>query len=243
MTHASARSLFSTTCFGKQGVSCDRYVYVSDPAPLDRNEDLCWRGLVRLMIRLPRCLGEDLERTAGITETEFSAVTQLSEASHRRLSMSHLAERTALSATRITRVVDLMRRRDLITREPGVGDGRMLFVTLTPEGLLSRERAEPKHLQNIRRTLFDMTGQEVKSVDAMRGQLAEAIDPSGPSTGGTPAGEALRSSAPQSPTRRRAHDARDRSTTSSLPPSPQRTRPLDHVFPTAEPARLDTHDE
>jgi DNA-binding MarR family transcriptional regulator len=160
-------------------------------------------------------LREDLQRTAGITETEFSVVTQLSEAPHRRFSMSQLAERTALSASRITRVIDLMRRRNLITREPGISDRRMLFVTLTPEGLGSRERAEPERLQNIHRTLFDMTGEEVKSVGAVRGQLAEAIDPSGPLSGGTPAGEALRSSAPQSPTRHRAHDAYDRSTTSS----------------------------
>jgi len=131
--------------------------------------------------------------------------TQPAEVPQRWFSMSQLAERTALTATRITRVVDFMRRRDLITREPSVGDGRILFVTLTPEAPLSRERVEPEHLQNIRWTRSDMTGEEVKSLGPVANSLRPSTRPSRRSV--TPAGEALRSSASQSPTRRRAHDA------------------------------------
>ncbi|MCU1494223.1 MAG: MarR family transcriptional regulator [Acidimicrobiaceae bacterium] len=150
---------------------------------------------MRLVMTLPRGLGEDLERTAGITETEFSVLTQLSEAPGRQLRMSELAQCTALSASRISRVIDIMGHRGLVTREPSTDDRRMLFATLTPEGFRACRRAEPEHLLNVRRTLFDqMTDVDVGAVGAVLNRLAQALDPSGPLSDGTSTRKTPRSS-------------------------------------------------
>ena len=141
MTHACARSFLSTNCFGKQCVSCDRYV--SDPAPLD--QDLCWGGLARLMIRLPRCLGEDLEWTACVTETELRSPLRCPNAGSRCLNSQNVRRLRRLGS----RGWSTSCAAPTSSREPSVGDGRILFVTLTPEAPLSRERVEPEHLQNI----------------------------------------------------------------------------------------------
>jgi DNA-binding MarR family transcriptional regulator len=190
-TCRSRSALRAQSCFRKQTHAYDGWVAVA--VPLDEGEDLFWRSLMKLVITLPRSLGQELERTAGITETEFSVLTELSEAPGRQLKMSELAVRTALSASRISRVVDVMGRRGLVTREPSTRDRRMLFATLPAAGVRARQRAVPEHLRCVRRTLFDtMVDREVESVGAVLDRLTEAMTITYPSSGGVIGDETLR---------------------------------------------------
>ena len=148
-----------------------------DVAPLNDDEELVWRSLMRLASRLPRVLGEDLQRSCGLSSTEYSVLMHLSESPGKRLRMSDLADRTALSQSRITRVVDEMAKLNLVERRRGSDDGRTAFASLTRTGLTALRRAWPHHLQSTRQHALDhLTPEETHLLAPILHRLAEAAD-------------------------------------------------------------------
>jgi DNA-binding MarR family transcriptional regulator len=148
-----------------------------DVSPLNDEEELVWRSLMQLVFTLTRTLGDDLERSCGLSSTEYSVLMHLSEAPDGQLYMSELAKRTNLSPSRITRVIDDMARNDLVQRRPGSLDGRTTFAALTKAGLATVRRAWPHHLRSVRRRAFDhLTAEEVGLLGPLLQRLADASD-------------------------------------------------------------------
>ena len=144
---------------------------------MDADEELFWRALMRLVITVPRAMSDDLERTAGLNGTEYTVLMHLSEAPNHQLRIGDLADRTALSASRISRVVDLMSERGLVARRPDPADRRSMWATLTRQGMTAIREAYPEHLQSVRRNVFDhLRGNESASVGRVLDRLADAVD-------------------------------------------------------------------
>jgi DNA-binding MarR family transcriptional regulator len=143
--------------------------------PLNDDEQLVWRSLMRIVFTLPRALGEDLQRSCGLSSTGYSVLMHLSESADGQLSMSELADRMMLSPSRISRVIDEMARVALVERRPGSVDGRITFATLTRDGLTTLRRAWPHHLRSVRERAFDhLTPEEVRILGPILQRLAEA---------------------------------------------------------------------
>ena len=123
--------------------------------PLSETEEVFWRALMRIVQSLPRRLDGDLVRTAGITANEYTTLLCLSEAPDRELRMADLARAAALSASRMTRLVDDLQARGLVTKRASSEDGRGNVATLTPAGLAKLEQAWPAHLASVRNRVFD----------------------------------------------------------------------------------------
>jgi DNA-binding MarR family transcriptional regulator len=148
-----------------------------DVAPLNEDEELVWRNLMRIVFTLPRALGEDLQRSCGLSSTEYSVLMHLSESPDGQLSMSDLADRMMLSPSRISRVIGEMAQVALVERRPGSIDGRNTFATLTRAGLSTLRRAWPHHLRSVRQRAFDhLTPEEVRILGPILQRLAEAGD-------------------------------------------------------------------
>ena len=133
--------------------------------PLNDDEELVWRSLMRLVFTLRPALDEDLQRSCGLSSTEYSVLMHLSESPDPQLRMSDLADRTSLSPSRISRVIDGMARVGLVERRPGSGsgDGRNTFAALTRIGLSTLRRAWPHHLRSVRQRAFDhLTSEETR---------------------------------------------------------------------------------
>ncbi|MEV7090832.1 MarR family winged helix-turn-helix transcriptional regulator [Streptomyces sp. NPDC093085] len=109
----------------------------------------------RLVHALPRALEDDMNRTAGLTMTDFAVLLRLSEAPERRLRMAELAGLMGLTPSRITRVVDGLRSRDLVTKDRDPADFRGIVTTLTGAGLAAMEKAHPHHRASARRRILD----------------------------------------------------------------------------------------
>jgi DNA-binding MarR family transcriptional regulator len=155
---------------------------VADLAMND-DEELVWRSLMRLVFTLRPALDEDLQRSCGLSSTEYSVLMHLSESPDRQLRMSDLADRTSLSPSRISRVIDGMTRGGLVERRPGSGDGRNTFAALTTTGLSTLGRAWPHHLRSVRSRAFDhLTAEETRVLGPLLQRLAEAGDTSRSST-------------------------------------------------------------
>jgi DNA-binding MarR family transcriptional regulator len=144
---------------------------------LNEDEELVWRALMQLVFTLRPALEEDLQRTCGLSSTEYSVLMHLSESPDRQLRMSELADRTSLSPSRISRVIDQMARAGLVERRQGSGDGRNTFAALTRTGLSSLRRAWPHHLRSVRNRAFDhLTPQETRTLGPLLQRLVEAGD-------------------------------------------------------------------
>jgi DNA-binding MarR family transcriptional regulator len=144
---------------------------------MNEDEELAWRSLMRLVFMLPRALGDDLQRSCGLSSTEYLVLMHLSESPDRQLRMSDLADRTSLSPSRISRVITEMARLGLVDRHRGSVDGRTAFATLTRTGATTLRRAWPHHLRSVRERAFDqLTPEEVRALGPILARLAEAGD-------------------------------------------------------------------
>jgi DNA-binding MarR family transcriptional regulator len=123
--------------------------------PLSATEEAFWRALMRIVLSLPRRLDADLVRTVGLTANEYTTLMCLSEAPNRELRMADLASAAALSASRMTRLVDDLQSRGLVTKRASPEDARGNITKLTPVGLAKLKSAWPVHLASVRARVFD----------------------------------------------------------------------------------------
>jgi DNA-binding MarR family transcriptional regulator len=123
--------------------------------PLNASEEAFWRALMRVVLSLPRRLDSDLVRAAGITANEYTTLMCLSEVPGRELRMADLANAAALSASRMTRLVDDLQSRGLVTKRTSSEDARGNVAKLTPAGLAKLKKTWPVHLASVRGRVFD----------------------------------------------------------------------------------------
>jgi DNA-binding MarR family transcriptional regulator len=144
---------------------------------LNESEEAFWRALMRIVLSLPRRLDSDLVRTVGITANEYTTLMCLSEAPRRELRMSDLASAAALSASRMTRLVDDLQSRGLVTKRASSEDGRGNIAKLTPAGMAKLKTAWPAHLASVRGRVFDhVDAATVKQAAQALSQIAEVLE-------------------------------------------------------------------
>jgi len=132
---------------------------VAKADPLSATEEEFWRALMRIVLSLPRQLDRDLMRAAGLTANEYTTMMCLSEAVRRELRMADLANAAALSASRMTRLVDDLQSRGLVTKRASADDGRGNVAKLTRAGMAKLKAAWPAHLTSVRSRVFDHVDQ------------------------------------------------------------------------------------
>jgi DNA-binding MarR family transcriptional regulator len=123
--------------------------------PLSPTEEVLWRAVMRIVKVIPRHLDTDLVRGAGLTASEYTTIMHLSEAPNRELRMADLAGATDLSASRMTRLVDDLQSRGLVTKTVSSSDARGNVAKLTPRGMAKLKSAWPVHLASVRRRFLD----------------------------------------------------------------------------------------
>jgi DNA-binding MarR family transcriptional regulator len=140
--------------------------------PLNPTEERAWRAVSKLMILMPRQMDLDMQKAAGMSMTSFAVLLHLSEAPDQRLRISDLAERTAMSPSRMTRVVQALEAEGLVSRSPGVDDGRASLAALTAAGRETFHGALPAHIDSVRRRIIDpIDGDELPALAANLEQL------------------------------------------------------------------------
>ncbi|HEY5200763.1 MAG TPA: MarR family winged helix-turn-helix transcriptional regulator [Acidothermaceae bacterium] len=144
--------------------------------PLSTAEEEFWRALMRIVLSLPRRLDSDLVKTVGITANEYTTLMCLSEAAGRQLRMADLANAAALSASRMTRLVDDLQSRGLVTKRTSSEDGRGNVAKLTPAGLAKLKSAWPTHLASVRRLFNEIDPHTVGTAAQALAQIAVHLE-------------------------------------------------------------------
>ena len=106
------------------------------------------------MTLLMESLDDDLRREFGMSLTEYEVMVRLSERPGRAMRMAQLADAMAHSRSRVTHTVARMEAAGYITRGTTPEDGRGVVATMTDMGYDLLVRAEPCHVESVRRNLF-----------------------------------------------------------------------------------------
>jgi len=117
---------------------------------LDDLELRAWQALLHAHHDVVDALDGELRDLHGVTFSEYDVLLRLGRAPERTLTMGELAERTMLSPSGTTRLVDRLESSGLIKRRPAVEDGRLMLASLTPAGLRLVRSAARTHLRGIR---------------------------------------------------------------------------------------------
>jgi DNA-binding MarR family transcriptional regulator len=149
---------------------------------LTDTELAAWRRMLRTTHRLRRELGDELTRCHGLSMADYDALVTLAEAPERGMRMAELAEAILQPRSSLTRLIDSLEHRGLVTRAPTPDDARGARASLTVEGIGVFGRAHRTHLGGIRERFLDRLSD--RQLDQLV-QVWTAVDPE--TTGSAPA--------------------------------------------------------
>lgn len=151
-----------------------------EPRWLDDRQLHAWRNLVALLQQLPGRLEEPLQ-PQGLSFFEYIVMAMLSDAPDWSLRMSHLAELTSASLSRLSHTVSRLERRGWVRRRPSPEDGRVTLATLTDDGFDKLAAAAPDHVESVQQLVFDaLTPAQVRQLDAILEAVLPRVGPGVP---------------------------------------------------------------
>ena len=118
---------------------------------LEAAELAAWRGMLKVHSALVKALDSELEAAHGLPLSSYEVLIYLRVAPGKRLRMAELADRTLLSRSGMTRLVDRLERDGLLRRDTCSSDARGCFAVLTERGEEVLVGARATHLAGVRR--------------------------------------------------------------------------------------------
>ena len=123
----------------------------ADVHELEAAELAAWRGMLKVHSALVKALDSELEAQHGLPLSSYEVLIYLRVAPDKRLRMAELADRTLLSRSGMTRLVDRLERDGLLRRDTCSSDARGCFAVLTERGEEVLTGARATHLSGVRR--------------------------------------------------------------------------------------------
>jgi DNA-binding MarR family transcriptional regulator len=117
---------------------------------LTETELRAWQALLHAHHDLVERLDAELRDEHDVTFNEYDVLLRLGRSTGRALRMTELAERVMLSPSGITRLIDRLIDKGLVSRGRDDEDGRVTLATLTDEGARRLRLAAKTHLKGIR---------------------------------------------------------------------------------------------
>lgn len=134
-----------------------------------------WRSYLQSHAAILRELDAELLAEHAMTTRDYEVLLYLAQADDRNLPMSALAERTMLTRSGITRLVDGLVKCGLIERVACPNDARVSYAHLTAEGYQRLRRAGRTHLEGVERLfLAHFSTDEISQLSALLGRLPGA---------------------------------------------------------------------
>lgn len=134
-----------------------------------------WRSYLQSHASIVRVLDAELVAEHGMTTRDYEVLLYLAQAPDRRLAMSALAERTMLTRSGITRLVDGLVDGGLIERVACPNDARVSYAQLTDAGYEKLRDAGCSHVQSIHRLFLEhFTPEEIQQLASLLSRLPGA---------------------------------------------------------------------
>ncbi len=134
-----------------------------------------WRSYLQSHAAILRQLDSELVAEHGITSRDYEALLYLAQAPDRSLAMSALAERTMLTRSGITRLIDGLVAAGWIERVPCEKDARVSYARLTDAGYEKLREAGCAHIASVRRLFHEhFSAEETEQLAALLARLPGA---------------------------------------------------------------------
>jgi DNA-binding MarR family transcriptional regulator len=134
-----------------------------------------WRSYLQSHASIVRVLDAELAAEHGITARDYEVLLYLSQEDGRQLAMSALAERTMLTRSGITRLVDGLVDTGLVQRVACPNDARVSYAELTDAGYEKLRQAGCSHVASIRRLFLEhFTPEETELLASLLSRLPGA---------------------------------------------------------------------
>jgi DNA-binding MarR family transcriptional regulator len=134
-----------------------------------------WRSFLQSHASILRGLDAELVAEHGLTTRDYEVLLYLAQAPDRKLAMSALAERTMLTRSGITRLVDGLVGTGLIERIACPQDARVSYASLTDAGYKKLREAGRTHIAGIHRLfLSTYSAEEIEQLAALLARLPGA---------------------------------------------------------------------
>lgn len=127
---------------------------------LDDDQQRAWRNYLEGTTRFVEALGHLHATGLPLSLGDYTVLVILSEAPGRTLRMSTLAERLALSRSRLSHTIERMEARGLVSRCAAERDRRGVNCTMTEAGWAAIVEAAPGHVMAVRRLMVDVLSPE-----------------------------------------------------------------------------------
>ena len=142
---------------------------------LSPQEMTAWRAYIETTGDLLRAIERDLE-PFGLDRGDYQLLATLSEAPDQQLRMSELADRLRLTRSGLTRRMEGVLKKKLVSRSQSADDGRVVHAQMTPKGMDLLKSAAPEHLTTVRRLMIDLLSPaEIKAIGSAFGKIAENL--------------------------------------------------------------------
>ncbi len=140
---------------------------------LSAEEQSAWRAFLTATQTLFSAVEGQLQRESGIPHGYYEILVNLSEAPGRALRMSQLAEASTSSKSRLSHAVARLEDRGWVERLDCPTDRRGQIARLTDVGFAALDAAAPRHVEQVRRSLFDrLTPAQVVQLAAISAAIA-----------------------------------------------------------------------
>jgi len=131
-----------------------------------------WRGYLLSHAPIMRALEADLVHQHGLSARDYEVLLFLAQAPEQRLAMSELADRTMLTRSGITRLVDGLQRSGLVRRVSCASDARIAYATLTEAGLQKLRAAGRTHAESVHEVFLQhFSEDEIEELGRLLGRL------------------------------------------------------------------------
>jgi DNA-binding MarR family transcriptional regulator len=149
------------------------------PRWLDTREQAAWRAYLEMNAKLAARLNKEMQDASRISISDFSVLVRLSEHAEGRMRVLELARALAWEKSRLSHQLTRMQQRGLIERSSCNEDRRGAFVVLTEHGRSTVEAAAPRHVDSVRRYLFDeLTDDQVDALTSLARAVVDRIEES-----------------------------------------------------------------
>ncbi len=160
----------------EQTDTAESCAYVVGDDGLSRWSDVhadAWIGLLETHKRLVRELDSELEAEYGLGLSTLELLGRLAAADGRQLRLSALAAEAGLSLSRVSRIVDVLERRELVQRRPCDADARAVEAHLTDAGLALGRQAQASHFASVQSRFFNhLAPEELEVLGRVFGRFA-----------------------------------------------------------------------
>lgn len=142
---------------------------------LSPQELTAWRAYIETTGDLLRAIEHELE-PFGLDRGDYQLLAMLSEAPDQQLRMSELADQLRLTRSGLTRRMEGVLKKKLVSRSQSTKDGRVVYAQITAKGMDLLKTAAPEHLKTVRRLMIDLLSPaEVKALGSAFGKISENL--------------------------------------------------------------------